>query len=298
MWHKSVAISGHSAPVYACKAQGDWIYSSAGDRFITRWHTKTGEQDAFAVRLDAAAYTLGWAGSPGFLVIGCTNGTIIAVDPETKKLVWEHNFLGKALFSCVDCPTEQFLVFGDLEGHLLVVDYSGNLLTTFHLDCGKIRQLKWFGQHLFAACQDGNWRTFDLPTFNEVQTVDAHPGGVTALHYFENDHTLLTGGKDAYLRLWDTFTGQKLMELPAHYQTIYGIETIAQGNGIVTVSMDKTIKIWNPDTWKVEERIEFRHGGHNRSVNGCFSLEKGGFGTFGDDKLILLWDEAPVDNRR
>jgi hypothetical protein len=290
MWEKRVAISGHNAPVYACIAQGDWIYSSAGDRFVTRWNNRTGEQDAFAVRLDAAAYTLGWAADAAFLVIGCTNGTVIAIDPASRKLIWEHNFLGKALFSCIDCPDEQFLVLGDLEGHLLVVDYTGTLLTTFHLGCGKIRQLKRYGQQLFAACQDGNWRLFDLPTFNEVLTVPAHEGGVTSLQYFPFDHTLLTGGKDAHLRLWDTLTGQELEQWPAHYQTIYGIER--SGDAIVTVSMDKTIKIWNPHTWKVEQRIEFRQGGHNRSVNGCFVLETGEFGTFGDDKMIHVWDNT------
>jgi len=288
MWHKRVAISGHSAPVYACIAQDDWVYSSAGDRFVTRWNIHTGEQDAFTVRLDTAAYSLGWA-SPGFLVIGCTNGTITAIDPQSKTMLWEHNFLGKAVFSCVDCPEEHFLVFGDLDGHLLLVDYSGALLTTFHLNCGKIRQLKCYGNQLFAACQDGNWRLFDLPTFNELQTVQAHNGGVTALQYFPDDHTLLTGGKDARLRLWDTLTGQELIQFPAHYQTIYGVESLIYQR-VVTVSMDKTIKIWRMSDWKVEQRIEFRDGGHNRSVNGSFPLN-GAFGTFGDDKQILLWAE-------
>lgn len=290
-WHKRVAISGHGAPVYACVARGEWIYSSAGDRFVTRWNAATGDQDAFAIRLDAAAYCLGWAEAPGYLIIGCTNGTVIAIDATSKQLTWEHNFLGKALFSCVDCPSEEFLVLGDHEGQLLVVDYSGTLLATFHLNCGKIRQLKRYGQQLFAACQDGTVRLFDLPTFNEVRTIAAHEGGVTAVQYFPEDFTLLTGGKDAHLRLWDTLTGQELLAIPAHYQTIYGIELIAATGAVVTVSMDKTIKSWNPDTWKVEQRIEFRQGGHNRSVNGCIPVGASEFATFGDDKLIAIWSE-------
>jgi len=288
-WQKKVAISGHSAPIYACIAHDQFIYTSAGDRFVTRWDLATGIQDSFAIQLDASAYCLGWIEQRSLLIIGCTNGTIIAIDPVAKKLIWEHSFLGKAIFSCVDCPSEELLVLGDAEGNLLLVDYLGNLVSTFMLNCGKIRQLKRFDQQLFVACQDGTWRILDLPTFNETQRIDAHEGGITAIHFNPMDQTLLTGGKDAQLRLWDCLTGKQLMSFPAHYQTIYGIEQI--NDQLVTVSMDKTIKIWNPNTWKVQQRIEYKQGGHNRSVNGCVALDGLGFATFSDDRLVIVWEE-------
>lgn len=287
-WQQSVVISGHSAPVYACTVFGEFIYSTAGDRFVTRWNISDGKQDSFAVRLDAPAYTLGIVPAENLLIIGCTNGTVIAVNADSKQLVWEHNFLGKALFSVVDCPDEKWLVAGDAEGHLLVMDYNGKLLTTFHLDCGKIRSIKHTGNELFIACQDGSWRQLELPTFNEVYRQQAHEGGVTALFVNLAVHTLLSGGKDAHLRLWDTLTGQLLKEWPAHYQTIYGIEQI--GEEIVTASMDKTIKIWDRHDWKVTQRIEYKQGGHNRSVNGCFVIDQNRFLTFGDDKTIILFE--------
>src|SRR3989338_7257989 len=110
-WRKSVVISGHSAPVYACTVFGDFIYSTAGDRFVTRWNTSDGKQDSFTVKLDAPAYTLGIVASERLLIIGCTNGTIIAINTDSKQLVWVHNFLGKALFSVVDCPVEKMRIY-------------------------------------------------------------------------------------------------------------------------------------------------------------------------------------------
>ena len=287
-WRKSVVIAGHSAPVYACAVFGEFIYSTAGDRFVTRWNTSDGNQNAFAVKLDAPAYTLGIVPSERLLIIGCTNGTVIAINIDSKQLVWEHNFLGKALFSITDCPSEKWLVLGDAEGHLLVVDYTGKLLTTFHLDCGKIRSIKCAENNLFLACQDGSWRQLELPTFNEIRTQQAHAGGVVALSVNMVGKTLLTGGKDAHLRLWDLSTAQLLQEWPAHYQTIYGIEQC--GEDVITVSMDKTIKIWDSSEWKVSQRIEFKQGGHNRSVNGCLAIDQNRFLTFSDDKTIVLFE--------
>lgn len=289
-WGKRAAFSGHSAPVYACVAHENRIYSAAGDRFVTRIDAQTGTQDAFAVKLDSPAYSLGFVQNPLLLIIGCTNGTVIAIDPDSKQLGWERNFLGKAIFSCADCPSDQFIALGDAEGNLLLVDYSGTLLATFMLGCGKIRQLKRFGNRLFAACQDGKWRQFELPTMNEVNSGFAHAGGVTALTFFPASHTLLTGGKDAHLRLWDLVTGSELQAAPAHYQTIYGIEQLAQGEAFVTVSMDKTIKIWSAISLKVTQRIEFRQGGHNRSVNGCARIGEESFVTFGDDRQVIVFE--------
>ena len=289
-WKKRVAFTGHSSPVYACVADQEFIYSTAGDRFVTRWNLETGLQDPFAVKLDSPAYALGL--TEKLLIIGCTNGTVIAIDREAKSLVWEHNFLGKAIFSFADHPAEHQFILGDTEGNLLVVDYSGSLLTSFLLDCGKIRQLKRFDNKLFAACQDGTWKQFELPTFNELQSIHAHEGGVTALTCFPSSHTLLTGGKDAYLRLWDLVTGKELRAVPAHYQTIYGIEQLSSGRELVTVSMDKTIKIWDEESLRVKQRIEFRQQGHNRSVNGCITVTDNLFVSFSDDKQVIVWENV------
>lgn len=289
IWHKSAEMKGHAAPVYACVADGSFIYSAAGDRFVTRWDPVTGLQDDFAVRLDSPAYCLESIPKEKLLVAGCTNGTIVAVNITERTLAWEHNFHGKALFSLADCPQQKCFVAGDQDGNLLVISYSGNLLATFHLDCGKIRKIRVSTDFLIIACQDGTWRKFELPTLNELVAVEAHKGGVTALCLNPLSNVLITGGKDAFLRIWDLYTNVEIAAFPAHYQTIYDI--LAIEGKLISVSMDKTIKIWNPDEWKVEQRIEFRQGGHSRSVNGCIAVDNG-FATFSDDKTIRFWSKS------
>lgn len=283
-------MSGHSAPVYACAWDGTFLYSAAGDRFVVRWNPESGEQDGFTVRPDTAAYALAVVPGHPVLLIGCTNGTLIAIDTASRSVLWERNHFGKALFSVAVDTVHGYILTGDAEGRLSVLRRDGSLAASFPLDCGKIRAIHCSSDHAFLACQDGSWRMLELPSFNELYREQAHEGGVLALLHFPEDNTLLTGGKDGHLNLYDLLTGRRVFRLPAHYQAVYGLGSA--GGQIISTSMDKTIKIWNYPEWKVVQRVEAKNGGHNRSVNGCLVLTDTVFATYGDDRVIRLWERS------
>ena len=207
-------IRGHSAPVYACTYLNELIYSTAGDRFVTCWDHETGEQQTFTLKSESPAYCLAGIPENMLLLIGCANGTLLIVDPIEKKLIGEHNYFGHAIFSLTHFPDQQWIIAGDAEGNLLICDYAGKLLASFPLNCGKIRQLLMAKEELFAACQDGTWRSFDLPQLNETRKQHAHENGVNALYYDVVARQLITGGKDGHIRLWDLTTCQLLDVVP------------------------------------------------------------------------------------
>lgn len=296
MWKPAFVLAGHSAPIYACTSDSDWIYSTAGDRFVARWDIHTGQQDGFTVRLEQPAYALLKLVKHSILLIGTTNGTLTAIDTVSKQLLWEKNFGGKAIFSLVDLVDSELIAIGDEQGNLWISSYSGTLIGQFHLNCGKIRQLNYSERTLFAACQDGTVRQFELPTFNEVFSQKTHEGGANASLHFPNEHGVWTSGRDGHMKYWDLLTYQLAHSIPAHYQTIYGIIHLTQFQELVSVSMDKTIKIWDVESMKVKQRIEFKNGGHNRSVNGCVMIGEERFLTFGDDKRVVVWGKGVTTN--
>ena len=59
----------------------------------------------------------------------------------------------------------------------------------------------------------------------------------------------------------------------------------------VTVSKDKSIKIWDPSFYQPKTIDRFGgNKGHNHSVNAVVWLLNGVLATAGDDKKIKLWD--------
>jgi WD40 repeat protein len=74
-----------------------------------------------------------------------------------------------------------------------------------------IRKLKIApdGKLLAIGADDGIIRIVSLDTFEVIQTIRAHEGRISDLDFAPNSHTLLSAGRDGFLRFWDAKGGQK-----------------------------------------------------------------------------------------
>lgn len=284
MVKKHLVLKGHSAPIYTVTSDLNYIYSSSGDKIITRWNKTSGEQDSFVVRLENAAYAL--ALFEDLLVIGTTNGTVYAIDTLSKKLIWERNLYGFPIFSIETNTNLKQIYIGDAEGNLIVFDSIGNKLISLPLKIDKIRVLKSLKNLLYIGSNSGNLIVFDELTFNQ-QNEFKFDAGISCLLFDNDSENCHIGLKNAHLMVIEQTNGQILSNLPLHKQTIYGVELF--GSIVVTVSMDKTMKFWRKETFKPLRRIEVKDGGHSRSINGIHKLNENEFVTFSDDKTLILW---------
>src|SRR6218665_1223843 len=260
----STVIRGHSGPIYALSVDNQFVYSTSSDRFVTRWNLLNGEQDSFTVKLDSPAYIIHLHN--GMLFLGSTNGTVRAINTETKSLVWENNRFGKAIFALCWSETLDLLLVGDLEGNLFGIDINGKSTWYFPLNSGKIRLIKEFGNHFYVGSQDGKLRCFQLPSLNELWCTQAHEGSVYGL--LKLDSGLASSGFDGKVSLIND-QGAVRKKMPLHYQSIYGLERFE--DGYATCSKDKTIKIWDAN-WNCLKKIE-APGAHTKSVNALVAID-------------------------
>lgn len=285
-FHQKVKISGHSGPIYAASFDGTFLYTSSTDKFVTRWDTTSGEQDsAFTVKLDHAAYCIETNQTSCY--IACSDGTIVAINTQTKKLIWEINLFGNAWFSICLISDKGWMLVGDAEGNLVVLDQNtGERIIHIPLAAGKIRSISVIHNQVFVCTQLIGILVFSIETWNELTSWEPNKLGSTAVCWDDNLKRYVSVGKDGHIVLSD-FQLNTVKRIPAHYQTIYGL--IRMGNEWITCSMDKTIKVWNADFSHVLQRIEFKDGGHNRSVNALVKIDESTFATVGDDKQGILW---------
>ena len=281
MEFRSTVIRGHSGPIYALEIDSDFVYSTSSDGFVTRWNLETAGQDKFTVKLDNPAYAMHLHN--GVLFLGSTNGTVRAINLQTKSLIWEINRFGKPIFSICWSETLDLLLAGDAEGSLFAIDIIGKSTWYFPLDSGKIRVIREFDDHFYVGSQDGKLRCFQLPSLNEIWSTSAHDGSV--YNVLKLHSGLVTSGFDGKVSIIND-QGNIRKSFPVHYQSVYGLEKFE--NGFVTCSKDKTIKIWDSN-WNILKKIE-EIGGHTKSINAIVCSENR-FITAGDDKTIRIWNK-------
>lgn len=291
---KRLEISGHAGAVYTVDGHDHFVYTGSGDQFVAKWNLESGLQEKFSIRAEKSIYKISLVDEKQKLVIGTSAGALHIIDLE-KRTELKHFVQHKqAIFSITENPLKKQLYTGDASGNLAVWNTENWELVLFlPLECGKIRSIitNESGEQLFLACQNGEIKIFDSTTFNETACFFAHENGANTLALLpDKDSTLLSAGKDGYIRAWDLKSGNKIVEIPAHNFGIYQLEFFNGGKNFVSVSRDKSIKLWDSSTFKVIQKIERKHGGHSHAVNAIYKKSEKEFVTAGDDKRIISWE--------
>lgn len=294
MYKKQIEIVGHAGAIYTCGFDQYFIYTGSADTYVTRWFPKEGIQDRFAIKMDYPVYVIEMIENR-FLLVGLSSGSFYIFDLELRKEIKHLKQHIKAVFSITANEKMSQFYVGDADGNLSIWNIEDfELLVYLPLNCGKIKniQVSEDGNFFVLSCQDETYRIFETTGFNELYTIHAHKGGTTIaqFHSLNPDH-LITGGKDAHLKVWNWKTGEIIKNIPAHNFVIYDLIFIENGTRFVTASRDKTIKIWDSNTFEVIQRLDFKQGGHRHSVNALMKLSEDSFSSVGDDKKIILWNK-------
>lgn len=284
-------IVGHNGAIYDVIESDHYLFTTSADNFVAKWDVETGKQTDFAIKLDRSAYNIAFSPNSNLLAIGSKNGDIHVVDVEKKeeiRLLQQHK---SAVFSLTYNPHTNQFYSGDEKGMFCAWDGDNfDLLITLPFNCDKIREIAIDekGEHLALCAKDGYLRILDTDYFNLVQEINAHKEGLNCA-LFDGDN-IITGGKDAYIRKWNWKTKEQLISVPAHNYAVYDLIYFDNKEKIVSVSFDKSIKIWKAKDISIIERFEYQNRGHRHTVNRIAKLSESSFATVGDDKKIKIWE--------
>lgn len=293
MFQKQKEITGHAGAVYCCLVKDEFVYSGGADHFVTRWNIVTGEQDKFAIKFEHSIYALEII-NENILVVGLSSGGMHFFDLEARKEIKFFTQHTKAIFSIKYNSHKNQLFVADAEGNLSVwntIDFS--LMIYLPLDCGKIRKigLSSTGDFVALACQDEMLRIMDTEYFNELKTIKAHTDGVSSVLFHPlNSDVVITGGKDALIKVWKWNEEELVETIVAHNFAVYDLIALNEGEAFASGSRDKSIKIWSSIDFSFQQKMELKSGGHRHSVNGLSKIKKGSFVSCSDDGKLIVWE--------
>ncbi|KMQ95751.1 wd repeat-containing protein on y chromosome-like protein [Lasius niger] len=96
-----------------------------------------------------------------------------------------------------------------------------------------------------SQCAECSLCVFDA-TGTRLQYKFQVPMGISCFALCEESHTLVTGGPDCVVRVWNPFVpGKANVVLPGHRSTICALVVIDAGKRIYSLSKDRCIKVWD-----------------------------------------------------
>ena len=198
----------------------------------------------------------------------------------------------KGVFAFAMVTKEGWIISGGGNGNLAVWDKETlDFVRHVSLPPAKIRNLLYLEEknELWVAQGNGMIHVLDLPYFNTQASFMAHEEGANSLVYYKAKDVVISGGKDAHLRVWKADDKKEVLSMPAHHFGIYSL--YIKNNFMVSVSRDKAIKLWDLNDFSHLETIKRpKEESHTHSINALFySTEMDVFITAGDDRRIIKW---------
>ncbi len=294
---KIAQLTGHNGSIFSIveDEQPNRFLSGGGDGWIVRWDLNEPDLGKLVAKVDQQIFALRAIPDQNLIIAGNMNGGLhwIRTDDLEKNKNISHHHRG---------------VFDILPVHDAVLTIGGSgVLTKWSLD--PIRSLESIQlshyslrsidysatrNEIAIGASDHSIFLLDAGSLALKKVLPkAHSNSVFAVKYHPNNSLLLSGGRDAHLRVWDLKSDfREVSTQPAHWFTINSIVFDPTGRWFATGSRDKTIKIWDAANFKLLKVLEtVRDKGHLNSVNRLY------WSTFGnyllscsDDRSIIAWE--------
>ena len=294
-------LRGHRDCVYTLSptAEPGVFISGGGDGLVVRWDLQNPAQGKVIAKVDASVYALHFNPQFNHLIVGQNYDGIHVIDFEKQKSIGSLKMTQASIF---DIKTFQDHIFvASSDGQVTVLHYQKlAILHRIKESNERARSIVIYHpkNELLVGYSDNCIRVYDLETYQLKKTINAHQNSVFTLQFTPDYRYLLSGSRDAHLKIWDTQKNYELREsIVAHMYAINHIDFQPDGRFFATCSMDKSVKIWDTERFQLLRVIDkARHAGHGTSVNRLIWLDYTNDSihqpiiSASDDRTVSVWN--------
>lgn len=290
-------LSGHQNSLYSVEPgiEPGVFYTAGNDKGIVQWdlqHLKP----AVLLPVKSSVYAMHVSVKNRVLIIGERSGQISIYSYDKAAVVTRITHHLKPVFSLTEVTGKNEIIAASEDGTVSVIsniDFSLKYNFKVSEDTVRCMALSPNEQLIAFGCKDNMIRIYDAINYSFVANLTGHTGPVTSLAFSpSSDDRLLSGGRDAKLILWNMLDYTPIKEVIAHMSTLYDIKFHPFASVFATCSQDKSIKIWDSETLKLQRIISKEKGfaTHSHSINKISWVEDGQFLiSVSDDKLVIAW---------
>ena len=293
--NKLHTLTGHNDCIYALREGADprFFFTGAGDGMVVEWDLDHPKDGKLLARLPHSVYALEVDPKRNTLIVGHNYEGVHVIDLVEKKVSWSLKLGTAAIFDMKIFGDELYVATGD--GVLFVVDLESRAIKKhIKLSTKSIRVLAIAPSKKLLALgfSDHSIQILDLAQgAAPIARLEGHSNSVFALDFSPGEEVLVSGGRDACLKFWNTNSYFLEENIVAHLYAINYLSFREDGKYLVTCSMDKSLKIWDSTSRNLLKVIDkARNAGHGTSINKVFwSTYSGVIVSVSDDRTIAIW---------
>lgn len=261
---------------------------------VVVWDLKHPEEGELVAKLPNSIYALHHLKESDLLVAGHNYEGIHLLDWKNKVETGSLKLSSAAIFDIQSFAKEIFVASGD--GTVTIVDAEQLTIKSQLNHSGRNARVIAVNPvmgEMAVGYSDHYIRVFDLETFALKHEWQAHGNSVFTLVYSPDFRLLLSGSRDARLKVWQADRNYSLQtEITAHLYAINHLAFSPDGKHFVTCSLDKSVKVWQTDNLTLLKVIDkARHAGHATSVNKLlWTPFNNQVISASDDRTISVWD--------
>ncbi|WP_075351662.1 WD40 repeat domain-containing protein [Algoriphagus marinus] len=293
--NKLHTLIGHNDCIYALTEGSDprFFYTGSGDGMVVEWDLDFPKDGKLIAKLNNSVYALAIDHVRNLLFIGHNFEGIHVIDLNDNVEIWSLKLTDQAIFDIKIIGNEVYVGTGD--GVLTIVDIEKRAIRK-HIKLSS-KSIRVFAvatdkKHLAVGLSDHSIKILDIANdFQPIANLATHTNSVFALSYSPSEDLLISGGRDAQLKFWDSSNYNQIQNIVAHMYAINYISFKEDGRLFVSCSMDKSMKIWDVAEQKLLKVIDkARNAGHGTSINKVvWSTYQGNIISVSDDRSISIW---------
>jgi len=269
------------------------FYSAGGDGNVIKWTAADTTNALIVAKVQAAVLSLLLLPGNDNLVIGQMQGGIHVIDLVGKKELKHLTYHQQGVFDLLYDDKHNHIIACGGDGILSFWNSEFLLQHSIPLSSKSVRSMAFsLPKDLIAAgCSDNSAYIIDCDDFTIRHQLQDHQNSVFSVSFSPDGKHLLTGSRDAHLRIWDAANDFRFIKaIPAHLFTINSIAYCPNGKIFATASRDKTIKVWSADNFELLKVIDKeKSDGHVNSVNKLIWISENALISCSDDRNIMVW---------
>ncbi|SKB43783.1 WD domain-containing protein, G-beta repeat-containing protein [Sphingobacterium nematocida] len=285
-------LTGHQNPIYTLEVDTSrhLLYSAGNDKGIVEWDLVSQQFKRLLCAVPSSVYCLKLIPDTDWIAAGMRNGELFIIQRTEPQLIAKLKVDKGAIFSIQILSSKNEIIAIGEEGKAYVWSLDGfQLLYTFLVSKDRVRTIAVSEDQKNIAFGDKQGVVYIhvADDFHLITQSAKHEMGISSM-LFHKEY-LYTAGRDARLYKFSLPFLEKQAEVTPHFFTIYGI--CAVSDHLVTVSRDKTIKLWDQN-FRLLKNISKDKGidSHQLSINSvAYDKDIKVLCTAGDDKQIKLW---------